>query len=288
MVLAVPNWSFGRDRDLLHRFEDELVERPLTVHFLASDVDHNRTVSAISGERTEVFEAIEALCELAFDRIDLTRHVGVHPRIGALDVCPFLSMDHATEDESSLIPAVQEFAKSIATQYKLPVFLYEKSEQGHHAKDLPTLRKRGFGGLTGVTLDPDFGPDQIHPLLGATVMGVRDFLVALNVNLATSHLSVAKGIASDIRRLREQGDPAFIGVRALGLPLISRDMSQVSMNLTRPNITPIDPVLEWVLVEASRRKCVVDHNELIGVIRACDLEFATRLPFKPSQVVDMR
>lgn len=283
MVLTVPNWSFGRDRDLARRFADVLDAHDVTVHFLQGDVDHNRTVSAFSGQEASVFAALADLCAEALPRIDLQRHTGVHPRVGALDVCPFVPLDGTPVQ--SLLPEVDAFAKWLAGMYELPVFLYEKSESGRHEADLPALRKGGFAGLFTRDLNPDYGPRAGHRHLGATILGVRDFLIAMNANVKTEDLSIARGLARRMRRMREEGDARFLGVRALGLPLASRELTQVSMNLTLPDIAAPDPILEWVQGEALAQGAALAGTELIGVIRPCDLPVASRLPVRPEQIV---
>ncbi|HVT11199.1 MAG TPA: hypothetical protein VHE55_02950 [Fimbriimonadaceae bacterium] len=311
-ILTIPNWSFGRDTDLLNKFRDALEEAQLDVHYLQGDVDHNRTVSAFSGESGAVFAALERLCELAFDRIDLNHHVGVHPRIGALDVCPFLSLPaasvgHAPQSAPSLPPPkasslgpapqpvaldrlladVEVFAAKIAGRFELPIFLYEKSERGRHEADLPSLRKGGFGGLVGRELNPDFGPSFAHPRLGVSVVGVREFLIAMNVNIAGEDPGVAKQIATEIRNLRASGDHRFLGVRALGFSLASVGLSQVSLNLTLPDLTPVDPIVEWIMEQSARAGRRFVATELVGVIRRRDLAEATRLSVREAQIVDL-
>lgn len=283
-LLTVPNWSFGRDKALLGRCRDLLAESGLSVHFCASDVDHNRTVTAFSGEASAVFGTIVALAEEILPSIDLNRHVGVHPRIGGLDVCPFIQLDDTPLDDANA--SIATLASLLADRWGLPIYLYEKSEKGRHEADLPTLRKGGFGGLAGKALSPDFGPTYAHPQLGVTVLGVRDPLIAMNVDLRTVDISLARGIAKSIRYLRSEGDVRFLGVRALGLPLASRDLTQVSMNLTLPDLTGVDPIVEWVAEQAGKRGVQIDGVELIGVIRPVDLERATRLMVQPSQIVD--
>jgi glutamate formiminotransferase len=284
-VLTVPNWSFGRNRHLDRRFDEILEAADVAVHFLEGDVDHNRTVSAFSGEWDVVTAVLMELATEAFEVIDLNRHVGVHPRVGALDVCPFVPLGETVALD--LLPRVEDFATMLAARFELPVFLYEKSERGHHESALPMLRKGGFGGmLLREEIGADFGPARAHPHLGATVMGVRDFLVAMNANLkGTANLALAKDLARQIRNLRQEGDPRFLGVRALGLPLASQDRAQVSLNVTLPDLTPLDPILVWVRIRASEGGTVVAENELIGVIREKDLPSATRLPIRPAQVV---
>lgn len=282
-VLTVPNWSFGRNRALLQEFTNFLEHAPVAVHYLASDVDHNRTVSAFSGTWESVTRALMVLSEFAFDSIDLNHHVGVHPRIGALDVCPFLNLGPERQD---LVSRVDAFGQKLALRFELPVYLYEKSERGRHESDLPALRKGGFGGLLGRELAPDYGPRQAHPRLGVTVLGVRDFLIAFNVDLDQPDPKLAKELAKRIRSMRSEGDPRFLGVRALGFPLASRDQSQVSLNVTLPDLTSIDPIVEWVSQEAAKKAGRVAGTELIGVIRPKDLAGATRLKIKDEQIVD--
>jgi len=285
-VLTVPNWSFGRDQDLLKRFRECFPAEGLFLHYLDTDLDHNRTVVAFSGSIDLVLKKLRELCSLALDRIDLNRHIGVHPRIGALDVCPFVTLPAWNVPFDILNEQVKSFGEELAETYELPVFLYEKSESGRHEADLTSLRKGGFGGLGGRQLNPDFGPHTAHPALGVTIMGVRDFLIAFNVNLKTENVLLARSLAKKMREGREEGDSRFLGVRALGFPLHTRSLSQVSINATLPDLTAVDPIVEWVQREASDAQVKVAGTELIGVIRKEDLERSTRLPIKPAQVVE--
>ncbi len=284
-VLTVPNWSFGRDRDLFKRFTECFPAEGITLHYLQSDLDHNRTVTAFSGELHSVIEKLEQLCALALDRIDLNRHVGVHPRIGALDVCPFVTLPSWNTSFPELNKRVQQFGEELSGKYELPVFLYEKSERGRHEADLPTLRRGGFGGLTGKTLNPDFGPSLANPRLGVTILGVRDFLIAFNVNLATEDVMLARRLAKEMRTGREAGDSRFLGLRALGFPLQTRSLTQVSVNLTLPDLTAVDPIVEWVKRQASSVDVSIAGTELIGVIRQEDVARSSRLPIAKEQVV---
>ncbi|MCH7904650.1 MAG: hypothetical protein IH944_08820 [Armatimonadetes bacterium] len=285
-VLTVPNWSFGRDTDLLRRFDSILSERAVDVHYLASDVDHNRTVSAFSGSTDAVEGCLIAMCGEAFDRVDLNRHVGVHPRIGALDVCPFV---HPWRDDDNDLHAwVESIGGAIAEKFEVPVFLYELSERGRHAADLPTLRKGGFGSLLDRKIEPDFGPNVAHERLGATVLGLRPFLIAINVNLKAEDGRVAKQIAKEIRDGRKAGDERFAGVRALGLAIPSREMSQVSLNLTQPDRTHLDSLVQTISVSAQALGTEVIGTELIGVIRDVDMEHTTIVDVRPEQVIATR
>lgn len=283
-LIAIPNWSFGRDRDLLRKMVDALEELPLNIHFAESDVDHNRTVTGYSGDAGDVIEGTLELARLAFDRIDLNRHIGVHPRIGALDVCPIVPMPGGTMEPAIVV--ADEIARRIASEFEIPVFFYEKSERGRHEAELPILRKRGFGGLAELGFVPDYGPMRAHSRLGVCVVGARDFLVAMNAELNVAEPALAKKIAQQARELRRSGDPRFLGVRALGFPLASVGRSQVSFNLTLPDLTPIDPILDYVRREAAMQGVSVFRNELIGVIRSQDMAQAGTLPVRPCQVVD--
>jgi glutamate formiminotransferase len=284
-LLAVPNWSFGRGASLLGSFREALAEAGVTVHYAESDVDHNRTVTAFSGNAEAVVAALHRLCELAFGWIDMTEHHGVHPRVGALDVCPLIPLEPGPDAEFEAKALAERLAADLAAWYELPVFLYEKSERGRHETDLPTLRKGEFEGLAQRQLRPDFGPSRPHPRLGATILGVRDFLIAMNVNLDHEDYATARAIARTLRDVRQEGDVRFLGVRALGFPLASRRQSQVSLNLTLPDLTPVDPIIEWVAQQAAERAVEVVGTELIGVIREQDLPTATHLAIQPPQVV---
>lgn len=290
-LLTVPNWSFGRNKILLRKFEAILEEHALNVHYLQSDIDHNRTVSAFSGPGESVVSGLKALTDVAFDTIDLNRHQGAHPRIGALDVCPLLPLRDRDDESAEALnhaanDAVSSFGKWLASQWEVPVFLYERSAHPGHESRLPSLRKGGFGGLIDRELASDFGPHLVHPRLGAVVLGVRGFLVAMNVNLDSPSPLAAQYIAQKIRKLRGEQDERFLGVRALGFALPSLEMSQVSLNITLPDFTPIDTIIDFVESEAGQRGVHFAGTELIGVIRPRDLEHATRLHAAPSQIVE--
>jgi len=288
-LLTVPNWSFGREAGLLRRFREILSSDLITLHYCEADIDHNRTVTAFSAEEDVVVDTVIRLAMEAFETIDLNRHIGVHTRIGALDVCPIVipKPDKRPTDIQLMnaAAAAEKLAGLSASTFQLPVFLYEKSERGRHEADLPSLRKGGFGALLTKDLRPDFGPPRAHPQLGVTVLGVRDFLIAMNVNLATEDLDVAKVLARQIRQMRTDGDERFLGVRALGLPLASRGQVQVSLNLTLPNLTAVDPIIEWVYERVIGVNVKIADTELIGVIRDVDVPTASRLPIDPAQIV---
>jgi glutamate formiminotransferase len=276
-LLCVANWSEGRNRSLLESMRAALRNHGASVHFDGSDEDHNRIVTAFSGDELTVRKTLFSVAGIAFSGIDMTRHNGVHPRIGALDVCPFILLEGST-DEALLF--AHRVGYELANDYNLPVFLYEKSETGKHAADLPSLRRGQYEALRTRELDPDFGPLNGSEKLGATVIGVRDWLIAMNVNFSGNHFDNVRRIAREIRTSRDDGDPRFAGVRALGLRLSRRSLAQVSMNLTLPDQTSPDEIVEWL-----RSKHTVVSAELIGVIRRSDTDKATNLPIEPRQII---
>jgi glutamate formiminotransferase len=284
-LLTVPNWSFGRNRPLLRKFQDILEASPVTVHFLEGDIDHNRTVTAFSGEPVALEQALRAMATEAFETIDLNHHVGVHPRIGALDVCPFVPLTQDRQEAMEAEALAERFGAWVGAQ-GVPVYLYERSARSGRESALPALRKGGFGGLLDRTLSPDFGPTQAHPQLGVSVVGVRGFLIALNCNLTPELPYVAQKLAKRIRDLREDGDERFLGVRAMGFALASRGISQLSLNLTLPDLSPIDPIVAWVKVTAESLAAGFAGTELIGVIRRRDMEHATTVYPRREQIVD--
>jgi glutamate formiminotransferase len=283
-VLTVPNWSLAREQGVVRQACEYLAASGVRVHYCQGDLDHNRTVTAFSGPAAEVGEALAGLSRQILPSIDLRRHVGVHPRIGGLDVCPFVPL--GSFEPEAFRAWVEERAAAFAEEFGVPVLLYERSERGRHESALPALRQGGFGRLAEKNLDPDFGPRSAHERLGMTAWGWRDFLLAVNVELRQPLPDLAKRIAKRIRDLRADGDMRMLGVRALGFPLPSRGLSQVSMNLTLPDITSADPVLEFVSQEAAKEGVGTEGYELVGVIRERDLPGASRLPYQPSQVVE--
>jgi glutamate formiminotransferase len=289
-LLTVPNWSFGREKALLRQFREILANPLVTLHYCEADVDHNRTVTAFSGEEDVVANMILRLAMACFDTIDLNKHVGVHPRIGALDVCPFVILEPDSQRGNvqlmNALAVAENLAGRLAATFELPIFLYEKSERGRHEADLPSLRKGGFGALLGQELRPDFGPSHAHPRLGVTVLGVRDFVIAFNVNLMTEDVDVAKTLARQIRQMRIEGDSRMLGVRAMGLPLASKGYVQICLNLTLPNLTPVDPIVDWIYEQVTRVNIKIAGAELVGVIRSEDVETASHLPIYPAQIVE--
>ena len=260
---------------------------PVRVHFAEADIDHNRTVTAFSGTPENVRGTLLDLARHILPAIDLNRHIGVHPRVGGLDVCPFVPLPEQSGD-AEFEKFVEDNGEVLAAEFDLPVFLYEKSSRPGKAVRLPELRRGGFGGLLDRTLETDFGPQKAHPQLGATCLGWRPFLIALNVNFPGEAIHVVQHIAANIRHHRAEGDPKFAGVRALGFHLVAQELVQVSLNVTAPDRSGVDQVIQYVQEQASRAGLSDGYVQLIGVVRDTDLEHALELPFRPEQVVHTR
>lgn len=280
-MLCVPNWSEGRNPQVTRLALDAMNRAGVTIHFNRADADHNRLVTAFSGAPESVRDALFELSEALLPLIDLRAHTGAHPRIGALDVCPFVLQKSDAVTEDAALRYVEGVAAEFADKYKIPVLLYEKSERGRHAADLPTLRKGGFEAAMARDLPADFGPTRVHPRWGATVMGLREPLLAVNAVLPSAQLDLARELARRIRALRDS-DARFRGIRAIDAHLPQQRVAQVSMNFTRPDDTSVDEVVQWL----ESNGATVLRVELIGVIRDSDLPKASRLQYDPEQVVE--
>ncbi len=275
-ILAVPNWSFF-DPQLCLGVRDILAGLPLQIHYVQGDVDHQRTVTAFSGRQDDVFEAMNLVAIHLLPNINLESQRGVHPRVGALDVAPFVLLDGS---ERELILATNQWADDFSFRFEIPVHLYEKSASPGMEHRLPYLR-----GQVGHTEQlPDFGSLE-HRQFGTTIVGVRDFLLAANLNLATDDIKAVRATAKELRFQRDRGRTELIGLRALGFELKSRNMTQLSLNFTNPDATTFDAVFGIASDLLIEEPIFVAETELIGVIRERDLACATQLSYDPSQVV---
>lgn len=280
-MLCIPNWSEGRKPEVTHLALDAMSRASVAIHFNRADEDHNRLVTAFSGPKASVRSALFELCNALLPLIDLRKHKGAHPRIGALDVCPFVLQKTDGISEGEALQFVEGVGAEFAERYGIPVMLYEKSEKGRHAADLPTLRKGGYEGAIARELPADFGPTRVHPRWGATVMGLREPLLAVNAVLPQDQFDLARELARRIRALRDS-DARFRGIRAIGAHLPQQQVAQVSMNFTKPDDTSVDEVVRWL--ESNGAKVL--RVELIGVVRESDLSKASRLQYDPEQVVE--
>ncbi len=258
---AVPNFSEGRDEGKISRITESVRAVPgVRVLDLHSDPDHNRSVLTFAGEEDAVLAGAVALARACAAELDLAAQIGEHPRVGVLDVLPFVPLDPATMDDAvRLARRAGELLGSLG----FPVYLYGAAATAAHRRDLPDVRRGGYEGLASRASDPrwrpDFGPAELDPRGGAVAVGARPFLVAFNANLDTKDVEVARAVAREVRE-RDGGLPA---VRALGLEVGGG--AQVSMNLTDLGKTPIPVALEAVRSAAARRGAAVESTELVGL-----------------------
>jgi glutamate formiminotransferase len=265
IVECVPNISEGRREEVLAAVRAAVRDSgPGRLIDVSRDPDHNRAVFTIAGAPEGVRRAVEALVAVCVERIDLTRHRGRHPRMGAVDVIPFVPVRGVTMDDC--VRLARQVGAAIADRHGLPVYLYERAATAPHRRNLADVRRGEFEGFAAKIRDPlwkpDFGPDRVHPTAGCVAVGAREFLIAFNVNLETADPEIARSIA---RAVRESGG-GLPGVKAMGLFLENRRQAQVSMNLTDFRSTPIDRVFEAVRREAERRGVGVAGSEIVGLV----------------------
>ena len=290
VIECVPNVSEGRRKEVVNALVDAVRHTP-SVRLLdhSSDTAHNRSVLTMAGDATSLKAAVVALFEAALPRIDLRQHTGEHPRLGAVDVVPFVPIADVTMDEC--VRLAKETAAEVADRFQVPVYLYEEASGNPARKNLEDIRRGEFEGLeakmSAPGWAPDFGPARPHPTAGATVMGARMPLIAYNINLATNRLDVAKKIAAAIRF----SSGGFRYVKAMGIALEDRGIVQVSINLTNYEKTPMFRVFEAVKQEAARYGVTVLESEIVGLVPAGALvgtaEHALQLAsFTPNQILE--
>ncbi|MCD7828128.1 MAG: glutamate formimidoyltransferase [Clostridiales bacterium] len=263
IVECVPNISEGRNENTVKECVNAVASVPgVTVLNYTSDPDHNRSVITFIGSPDGVIEAAVRLCKTASELIDLRTHSGEHPRMGAVDVIPFIPVKNATEEE--VIDVSKRAAEQIWNRASIPVYLYEKSASAPHRENLADVRRGEFEGLSEKTKDPLWQPDfgsGFHESAGVSIVGARDFLIAYNLNLSTDNVDIAKKIAKAVRN-----SSGGLGcVKALGIMLKEKNCAQVSVNVTDFNITPLYRVNELVKAEAKRWGVHITSTELIGL-----------------------
>ncbi len=263
IVESVPNISEGRRREVVEEVVAAAGGPERKVIDFSMDPDHNRAVITLVGTPSGIEDGILGLTGKALELIDLREHTGAHPRMGAVDVIPLVPVRGVAMDDCVAIS--RRLGERIAREYDLPVYLYEESASSPTRRNLATIRKGEFEGLAEKMLlpewTPDFGPAWPHPSGGAVAVGAREFLIAYNIELATSDLSVAEKIARAVRH--SSGGLRY--VKALGFPLEDKGIVQVSMNLTNFKKTPILRVFELVKREAARYGVNVLRSELVGM-----------------------
>ena len=293
IVECVLNFSEGRDPAKLAAIVDAMREVPgALVLAQESDADHNRSVVTLAGEPDAVVEAAVRAVGRAAELIDLTRHTGVHPRLGATDVVPFIPVRGVTMDDC--IALAKKAGSEIWRRYHIPVYLYEAAAQRPERTNLENIRRGQFEGLREEVLRdperaPDIGEPRLHPTAGATVVGARKFLIAYNINLNTRDVSIAKAIAKKIR-FSNGGLPY---VKAMGVDLRGRGLAQVSMNLTDFEQTPLHRVFELVKQEAQQHGVTIAASEIVGLIPRRAIEAAAQSylqieDFSSAQVLENR
>jgi glutamate formiminotransferase len=265
LLEAVPNVSEGRDAATVGALRDALgAESGVVLLDVASDPDHHRTVLTAAGEPGPLQRGLLSMTREAAARIDLRRHAGVHPRLGAVDVVPFVPLGAATMADA--VEAAHRLGEAIGEDLAIPVFLYGEAASDAGRRLPAGLRRRGLAAvaaeLEAGALRPDYGPCRAHPTAGVTLVGARTFLVAFNLWLATDDVRAAREIARAIRE-RDGGLP---GVQALGFYLATRGRAQVSINLLRPDATPLPAVVARVRELAAARGIEVERGELIGLL----------------------
>ncbi len=266
LVECVPNFSEGRRPEVL----DQIVGSMTAVDGARlldkeMDADHNRAVVTIVGEPEAVLEAAFRGIAKASELIDLNKHEGEHPRMGAADVCPFVPVREVTMKDCVELAA--RLGERVGKELSIPVFLYEEAARRPERQNLADVRKGQFEGLrneigTNPDREPDFGPNRIHPTAGAIAIGARPFLIAYNINLGTADLSVAKKIAKSIRH--SGGGLRY--VKAMGFELKDRGIVQVSINMVNFKGTPLFRVFEMVKSEAARYGVPVVGSEIVGLV----------------------
>jgi glutamate formiminotransferase len=264
LVECVPNFSDGRRWEVIQAIGDAVRGQGGRVIDVQADAAHNRSVVTFVAEPGQAEDAILAAGRVAVERIDLTRHEGEHPRMGAMDVVPFVPF--ADTPMSACIDLAHRTGARLARELGLPIYYYGEAARVPERRELERVRRKGFEELRDHITDagriPDEGPRQIHPTAGATLVGARIPLIAYNVNLKTRDVAVAKEIAKSIRA----SSGGLANVKALGFDLADRGLVQVSMNLTDYRVTNMPKVFEVIRDEAARRGVDVAESEIVGTI----------------------
>lgn len=285
IIECVPNFSEGRNQDTL-AYMKAAVASTSSAKLLGFEPDHdyNRTVVTLAGDEKGILESVLAISEAAAEKIDMRQHSGEHPRLGAIDVVPFVPVRNVTMDEC--VALANEYGRTIASRLQVPVFLYEEAAPLPYRKNLADIRKGEYEGLENKLKDPawqpDYGEAVANPKTGGIVTGARFFLVAYNVNLKTEDVNYSKEIAEVLResgRVKKDADGNVIKidgksikepgrlkcVKGMGVKLDNYHITQVSMNLTNFTVTPIHVAFEEAKKEAARLGVEVNGSEIVGL-----------------------
>ena len=262
---CVPNFSEGRDIEIIEKIVDPFRNTDgVKLLDLQTDKDHNRSVVTVVGEPKSLKKAVVESMGIAIKLIDMRNHTGQHPRMGAIDVVPFIPIKNITVDEA--IGVSKAVAEQVADAYRLPIFLYEQSATKPERRNLAAIRKGQFEGMAEKIKEPDwvpdYGPAEIHPSAGVTAMGARMPLVAYNVNLDTPDIEIANQIAKRVRHI--SGGLRYC--KGIGIELEDRGIVQVSLNMTDYTRTALYRVFELIKIEAQRWGVNVIGSEVIGLV----------------------
>ena len=292
LVECIPNFSEGRRPEVLEAIANAIRQTPgVTLLDTESDKDHNRSVMTFIGEPEAVKRGMLAAAAKAVELIDMEKHRGEHPRLGAIDVVPFVPISGMTMGDA--VELARRLGKELWERLHVPVYFYEEAAAAPSRKNLPDVRR---GEYEGRKLDikkpewkPDVGEPAMHPTAGAVIVGARYPLIAYNVNLKTANLDIAKRIAKAVRE-KDGGLPA---VRALGFELKERGIVQVSMNLVNYHKTGISRAFEAVKAEAAKAGVEVEGSEIVGLVPLealveCANHFLALENFKPAQILETR
>ena len=290
IIESIPNISEGRRPEIISAIADAIRQVPgVQLLDYSSDASHNRSVFTLAGDAAALKTAILRLFEHTLRAVDLRVHEGEHPRLGAVDVVPFVPIEGATMDDC--VRLAREVGADVASRFGVPVFLYEEASTNPARRNLEDIRRGEFEGLAAKMASegwaPDFGPAAPHESAGASIVGARMPLIAYNINLNTDRVDVAKKIAAAIRN----SSGGFRYVKAAGFKLEDRNLAQVSMNLTNYEKTPIFRVFEAVKREAERYGVAILESEIVGLIPAAALHAAAEYylqiaGFKSEQILE--
>ncbi len=260
LIESIPNFSEGTDEKVVQKILDDFRHSHVKLVDSTYDSDYNRLVITVIGEPREVKEALLKASDTAIKSIDMRKHKGAHPRMGAVDVVPFVPLKDITMKEC--IELSREFAKELSEKYNVPVFLYDESASSIERRDIDYVRKGEFEGLKEhmKEVKPDFGPDTPHVTAGATITGAREIMVGLNVNLGTSDLKVAKKIAKALRG--KSGGLTYVKAMACEY----KGMTQIGMSNVNFKKTPVYRQLELIKMEAARYGVQVVSSEFCGLV----------------------
>ena len=267
LIQCVPNFSEGVNPEVIEKLVKSASNIPgVTLVDYSSDASHNRSVFTLVGNPDGIVEAAFNLCKTASENIDMTKHKGEHPRMGATDVIPLIPVKDCTTEEC--IELCKKLAERINNELNIPIFLYEDACTSEGRRNLAKIRKGQFEGMQEKLLEdewaPDYGERKIHPTAGVTAVGVRFPLIAFNVNLGTSDVEIANKIAKVVRG----SSGGFKACKGIGIMLEDRNIAQVSMNMVNYEQTPLYRVFETIKMEAKRWGVPIIGSEVIGLTPA--------------------